>query len=151
MDRKEVREEYERKVCERLREARMTVEEGISVNDVFSVFRDVVTAVAAEVVGYKVCRSRRKGSAWWADKIKEAIEWKKKAYKKMLQRNVDGEIRERRKNEYKSWNRRMKELVKENKMRVDEEFGRKLSEKLNGNKKLFWKDVKREREEESDM
>ena len=39
MDRKEVREEYERNVCEKLREARMTVEEGASVGEVIRVFR----------------------------------------------------------------------------------------------------------------
>lgn len=42
-------------------------------------------------------------------------------------------IRERRRFEYKSWNRVAKELVKkkESKMRVDREFGRKPSEKFN--------------------
>ena len=38
MNRKEVKLEYERKVCERLREARMTVEERESISEVFSVF-----------------------------------------------------------------------------------------------------------------
>ncbi len=39
MDRKEVREEYRRKVCERLREATMAVGEGTSINVVFNVFK----------------------------------------------------------------------------------------------------------------
>ena len=34
INRKEVRKEYERKVCEKLREARRTVEDGASVNEV---------------------------------------------------------------------------------------------------------------------
>ncbi len=46
--------------------------------------------------------------------------------------------------EYKSWNRKVKELVKESKRRVDDEFGGKLSEKFNENK-LFWKEVTGER------
>ena len=46
MNRKEVLEEHERKVCERLREARMTGGERTSVNVVFSVFKDAVTAKA---------------------------------------------------------------------------------------------------------
>ncbi len=54
-----------------------------------------------------------------------------------MQRNVAGEIRERRRTEYRSWNRKMKELVKKSKMRVDEEFGRKPSEKFIEIKKLF--------------
>ena len=48
MDRKEVKEKYERIVCERLREARTTVGEESSVNDVFSLFKGIVTTVAAE-------------------------------------------------------------------------------------------------------
>ena len=39
----------------------------------------------------------------------------------------------------------MKELVDESKMKVDEEFGRKLSEKFMDNRKLFWKEVRKER------
>ncbi len=41
----------------------------------------------------------------------------------------------------------MEELVDENKIRVDEEFGRKLSEKFMDNRKLYWKEVKKERED----
>lgn len=40
---------------------------------------------------------------------------------------------ERRRIEYKSWNSKVEELVKEHKMRVDEEFGRKLSEVFSEN------------------
>ena len=50
--RKEVREEYERKVCEKLRDARMTVDERESVSKVFRMFKDAVTMVATEVVRY---------------------------------------------------------------------------------------------------
>lgn len=39
---KRLREEYEREVGKRLNEARMTVGEGANINDVFSVFKDVV-------------------------------------------------------------------------------------------------------------
>ncbi len=53
-------------------------------NDVFKVFKEVVMTVAQEVVGYKGCKDRVKGSAWWTDEIKGAVE-KKKAYKKMLE------------------------------------------------------------------
>lgn len=39
----------------------------------------------------------------------------------------------------------MKELVNVSKQQVDEDFGGKLSENFSMNKKLFWKEVKRER------
>lgn len=61
----------------------------------------------------------------------------------MLQRNVAGKIRERRK-EYRSWNWKVKELMKENKLWVDEKFWRKVSEKFI-EYKLFWKEVHRQR------
>ena len=145
MDRKEVREEYMKKVGERLSEARTTLEEEPSVNCVFGVFKEVVLAVAEEVVGYRLQRAGRRENVWWTDEIREAVEEKRRSYKRMLQRNVTDEIRVRRKNEYKERSRRVKELVRDSQRRVDEEFGRKLSEKFNENKKLFWKEVKKER------
>ena len=66
MERKEVREKYGIKVCEKLGKARMTAGEETSVN---VVFKDVVTTVAAEILGYRVSRDRVKGCVWWTDKI----------------------------------------------------------------------------------
>ncbi len=40
---------------------------------------------------------------------------------------------------YKEWKRRVRRLIEESKRRVDEEFGRKLSQNFSVNKKLFWK------------
>ena len=69
MDRKKVKEEYERKVCRKLTEARLKVEEGASISEVFRMFKDAVTAKAAEVVGYRTLRIERKGNVWWTDEI----------------------------------------------------------------------------------
>lgn len=81
---------------ERFGEARIAVGEETSVNVVLNVLKDVVMAVAAEVVRYSVvCRDRVKGSTWWIDDIKKAAEMKKKT-KKKLQINVSQEINERR-------------------------------------------------------
>ncbi len=55
----------------------------------------------------------------------------------MLQRNLPGEVKVRRKSEYKEWKKRVRELMEESKERVDEEFGRKLSQNFCENKKLF--------------
>ena len=106
-----------------------------------------MNGVAIEVVGYKMQRGRKSGNAWWTNEIKDAVGKKLKAYKRMLQGNVPEEVKERRKREYKACKKEVRRLVKESKERVDEEFGRKLSEKYNENKKLFWKEVKKEREE----
>ena len=100
----------------------MTVEEGANLIKVFTVFKRAVTTVIAEVVEYSAPKFQRKGSAWWADEIKEATEVKRRAYKKMLQRNVAEEIRVRRRTEYKFWKRNVNELMKESKRKLDEEF-----------------------------
>ncbi len=93
---------------------------------------------------------RERGNAWWTNEIKGAVEGEKRAHKKMLQRNLPKEVKARRKSEYKLWKKKVRELIEESKRRVDEEFGRKLSENLSENKKLFWKEVKRVRGGERD-
>ena len=44
----------------KLKEARLTVEEGESVREVFMAFKGAVTKVAAEMVRYRALRSQRK-------------------------------------------------------------------------------------------
>ncbi len=56
------------------------------------------------------------------------------AYKKMLQRNLPEEVKAKRKSEYKEWEKKVTELMEESKMRVDEEFGKKLSQNFCENK-----------------
>ncbi len=62
----------------------------------------------------------------------------------MLQRNFLEEVKARRKSEYKEWKKKVRELIKESNRKVDEEFGRKLSQNFSENK-LFWKEVKKVR------
>ena len=50
-------------MCERLNETKVTVGEKTSVNDVLSVLKNVVIAVAAKVIVYRVHMGWRKGSA----------------------------------------------------------------------------------------
>ncbi len=56
--------------------------------------------VADEVVGWRESKGRKKGNAWCTNEIKDAVERKKRAYKKMLQRNLPEEVKPRRKSEY---------------------------------------------------
>ncbi len=83
----------------------------------------------------------KKGNVWWPTEIKDAVKRKKRAYKKMLQRNLPKEVKVRRKSEYKEWKKRVRKMIKMSKRRVDEEFGRKLSQNFSENKKHFWKEV----------
>ncbi|KAK3893161.1 hypothetical protein Pcinc_003002 [Petrolisthes cinctipes] len=147
LDVEEYREEYKRRVGEALGDVRMGIGEGVGVNAVYEMFKMRVLRTAAEVVGYKSQKRGKKGSAWWTEEVKDAVEDKRKAYRRTLQRNVPEEVRERWKREYNVCKRQVKMMVSESKRRVDEEFGMKLSEKFKENKKLFWKEVKRERGE----
>ena len=54
------------------------------------------------------------------------------------------EVRERRKREYRDRKTLVRRLVREIKERVDEDFGRKLSAEYVENKKLFWREVRKE-------
>ncbi len=72
------------------------------------------------------------------------MEEKRKTYKKILQRNMPEEVRERRKREYRDRKALVKRLVRESKERVDEDCGRKLSAEYVENKKLFWREVRKE-------
>ncbi|KAK3889840.1 hypothetical protein Pcinc_006166 [Petrolisthes cinctipes] len=143
----EYREVYKRRVGEVLEDARLSMGEGVGVNDVYEVFKTIVMGTAAEVMGYKTQKKCKKGSAWWSEEVKDAVEKKRKAYRRTLQMNVSEEVKERWKREYNVCKRQVKKMVSESKRRVDEEFGKKLSEKFKENKKLFWKEVKRERGE----
>ena len=71
----------------------------MSVSGVYDVFKGAVM----EVVMWRENGRRKKGNAWWTNEIKDAVERKKRAYKKMLQRNLPEEVKARRKSEYKEW------------------------------------------------
>lgn len=70
---------------------------------------------------------------------------KRRAYRKILKGNVTEEVKRRRKGEYKACRNQVKRMVRENKTRVDEEFGRALCDKFRENKKLFWMEVRKDR------
>ncbi len=76
---------------------------------------------------------------WWTKEIKLAVEEKRR-----LTRSVPEEVRERQKREYRDSKALVKRLVRESKERVDEDFGRKLSAEYVENKKLFWREVRKE-------
>ncbi len=81
---------YGRKVEELLSRA---MEDNVFVSEVFETFKRSFIQATEEAVGYRTCRRGKKGTTWWMQEIK-IVEEKRKAYKKMLQRNVPEEVRE---------------------------------------------------------
>lgn len=72
-DKKKVREEFERNICEKPSEGRMRVGEGKEINDVFIVSSDAVFAVEAVLVGNRICKRQGKGKSMldrWGKKKK---------------------------------------------------------------------------------
>lgn len=64
-----------------------------------------------------------KGNAWWIGDIRNAVEEKKKAHGRLLNKNVPVKVQQRRKEEYKSCKHNVKKLIEETKERVAEKFG----------------------------
>ena len=56
----------------------------------------------------------------------------------------DEEAKERCVEAYREEKRKVKKFIYQTKKKVNEQFGRKMNEDLNGNRKLFWKEVSNE-------
>ena len=93
----------------------------------------------------EVCSSVRVGgkkpkSVWWNDKIKAAVKRKEIAWKGVLAARND-EAKERSMEAYREEKRKVKWCIIQSKKKVNEQFGSKMNENVNGNRKLFWKEV----------
>ena len=56
----------------------------------------------------------------------------------------DKESKERCVEEYREEKRKVKRCIYQSKSNVNEQFGRKMNEDVNGNRKLFWMEVNNE-------
>ena len=82
----------------------------------------------------------RKGGEWWCEEVGVAVKGKKQAFEMWLQRKDEASYEA-----YKEKRRLVKRAVRNAKVRADERWGNKLTENFQGNKKMFWKEVKRVR------
>ena len=73
-------------------------------------------------------------NVWWNKEIKDA------ALKEVLAASNE-EAKERCMEAYREEKRKVKRSVYQSKKKVSEQFGRKVTEDVNGNKKLFWKEM----------
>ena len=78
-------------------------------------------------------------SVWWNDQIKAAVKRKVAAWKEVL-----GEMnnsKERYLEVYREEESMVKRCIYQSKMEINEQFGSKTNQNMNGNRKLFWKEV----------
>ena len=135
--------EYQEKIERKWNEVKD--QEEVGVEEEWQRFRSTVVGCAEEVCGMRrVGGGIRKGSEWWCDEVRIAVEEKKKAHGIWLQRKDHDSYQK-----YKEKNAHAKQAVSIAKRRADERWGSKLTEDFSGNRKMFWKEVKRTRKEKS--
>ena len=122
-----VRKRYKERLERECNRVRNDMNEGENVNSLFEMFAAAVNSVAEEVCGVKKIKgNRNKGSAWWTNEVKQAVERKREAYVKWNEKNVPAEIRRVRRQEYIDRRNEVKRIIRESKKKVDEDFGKKL-------------------------
>ena len=102
----------------------------------------------------EVCGSVRVGgknpkSVCWNSEIKAAVRRKKAAWKEVLVASY--EAKETCMEVYIEEKRKVKRCIYHSKKKVNEQYGRKVNEDVNGNIKLFWKEVDNEKEEGEEL
>ena len=91
-----------------------------------------------------VCGSVRMGGknpecVWWNDEVNVAVRRKEAAWKKVSAASNE-EAKERCMEACREEKRKVKKCIYHSKKKVNEQFGRKMNENVNRNKKLFWKE-----------
>ena len=76
-------------------------------------------------------------SVWWNDETKAEVRRKEASWKGVLAA-CDEETKERCMEAYREEKRKVKRCIIQSKKKVNEQFGRKMNEDVNGNRKLFW-------------
>ena len=77
-------------------------------------------------------------SVWQNDQVKGGVK------RKEVLGARDEDARERCLEVYKEEKRKVKRCIYQSKEEVQEQFGRKMNQNVNGNRKLFWKEVSRQ-------
>ena len=112
-----------------------------SVEDEWKELSDAVLKCATEVfVVVDGWQGIRKRSELWNDKLRIAVLQKRKIFEQWLQKGSEQAFDVHRKER-----RRAKTVVREAKRDAEDRFGTKISQNFEGNRKMFWIEVKRGR------
>ena len=79
-------------------------------------------------------------NVWWDDEVKAVVKRMEDAWKQVLGAR-DEAAKERCIDMYREEKRKVKRCIYQSKKKVNEQFGRKMNQDVNGKRKLFWKEV----------
>ena len=79
---------------------------------------------------------KKSKSVWWNEEVKAVVRRKESAWKQALA--VSDEEKERCLEAYSKERRKVKRCIYQRKKKVNEQFGKKMDEDVNGNRKLLW-------------
>ena len=135
----EKRLEYQHKISSRWERIRGMEWRGIE--EEWGDMKNGMLKDGAEVCGYRrVGGGKRKGSEWWNDRVKRAVEEKKRSFEEWLQ-GRDRRVWERCREKKKECMREVKWAKRQAKWRE----GGRLTEVFARDRKAFWRDVRRVR------
>ena len=104
--------------------------------------KEAVVGSAKEVCGCVKIGNMNVKSELWSEEVKQAVERKKVAFLNVLKAN-DVISKERCMDVYREERKKTKRCISMRKREVNEQFGKKMNEDIHGNKKLFWKEVRK--------
>ena len=106
--------------------------------------KQAIVESAREVCGSVRLGGKNPKSVWWNYEIKTEDRRKEAAWKVLTASNE--EAKERCMEEYREEKRKVKRCIYQSRKKMIEQFGKKMNEDGNGNRKLFWKEVSNAKE-----
>lgn len=133
---KTVASRYKEEINTKLAEE-MEIGENADIEEMWKVFKSVITEAAREVCGIIKQNKHKKQTAWWTEEIKQEVKIKKERWQTYLSVKT-----ERSYERYKEQRIKVKNLVKQSKQKTWEDFGNKLERDRKTNQKLFYRVLK---------
>ena len=123
------------------------VNEQQSIEEVWLQMKDTLVNNAKEVCGCVKIGGGRVNSELWNHEVEQAVSRKKGAWNDVL-KAVNEFDRESCIEIYRRKKRLTKRCLRDRRREINEQFGKKMSEDVKGNSKLFWKEVRKLKKEE---
>src|SRR5678815_1288391 len=120
--------------------------EQVDTEQIWGQMKEAIVSSAKEVCECTKVGSKNVNSEWWNEEVMKAVKGKKEAWLNVLKAN-DEVSKERCLELYKEEKRNTKRCIRRRKQEVNEQFGRRMNEDIQGNRKLFWKEARKVKNE----